>query len=130
MGGDREEARLVSGCVSGLIFQENDCDSVCMCVLVLVLALLWYNEGDCNVAISGVCVRRGKPAALSSLPYPPPPHHSFFLWLPFFPRPSIFSSGELWDVDKSPDTRNNREPERKRELLSCLVTAYITVRSV
>lgn len=51
--------------------------------------------------------------------------------IPFFwPCPSIFSAGELWDVDKSLDSGNNREPERKRKLLSCVaVIAYITVCS-
>lgn len=84
---------------------------MCVCSLVLVVALLWYHQGDCRVAISGVCVcvRRGKPAAPSSLPYPSTLY--FFLELSF----SVFSAWELWDVDKSPDSWNNREAERKRK---------------
>lgn len=35
--------------------------------------------------------------------------------------PLFFIAGELWDVDKSPDSRSNREPERKS--WSCPVTA-------
>lgn len=114
--------------VSGLIFQENDHDFVWLFALLLGMALLWYYLEDCNVAISGVCMcmSRGKPAALFSLPCP----QSLFFGSLSFPVPLIFSAGELWDVDKSLDSGNNREPERKRGLLSCVaVTAYITVCS-
>lgn len=32
--------------------------------------------------------------------------------------PLIFLAGELGDVDQSPDSRNDREPKRKNDLLS------------
>lgn len=38
--------------------------------------------------------------------------------------PLVFLAGELGDVDQSPDSRNNREPERKNDLLS--LAAYST----
>jgi len=45
----------------------------------------------------------------------------------FLHCPSIFTTGELWDVDKFLDSQNNREPEK--ESVACVVTAYISVNS-
>ena len=54
-GGVREEVRLVSGFVSGFIFQQDGCDCVwLLCALMLVEPFLWYNQGSCCGAISGL----------------------------------------------------------------------------
>lgn len=80
---------------------------------MLVKASLWYRR--CNVAISGVHMERGGslqlfPRSLTS--------YAFLRGSLSFSVPLFFLAGELGDVDQSPDSRNNREPNRKNDLLS------------
>lgn len=90
------------------------------------IAVVLFERLQCSYFWCMYVYEEGKACGTFLASLPPIP----FLWLSFFPCPSIFSAGELWDVDKSLDSGNNREPERKRELLSCVaVTAYITVCS-
>lgn len=67
--------------------------------------------GGCIAAISGV-YDKGKPAALSSLPYPPLPWSlALFLLLSL-----CFLNRELWDVDKFLDSQNNRGAGEKESV--------------